>query len=163
MAFHRRTWTRPDFAAAQKPYRGERQRHRAHDDFDGVPVEIAQREVTEPDADDERGEQHRKVDARPGVRPPIAQRRDIHDHEQGASSAPAAIGSIASESRGMPTMAKPPPNAPFMKAIRNTPESAIASVKSPGMSDTADAITGAPASISSRPIAAAGAVSHSFL
>ena len=82
---------------------------------------------------------------------------------KGASSAPAAIGSIASESSGMPTMAKPPPNAPFMKAIRNTPESAIASVKSPGKSDTADAITGAPAPMSSRPIAAAGAVSHSFL
>ena len=63
----------------------------------------------------------------------------------------------------MPTMAKPPPNAPFMKAIRNTPESAIASVKSPGMSDAADAITGALPLIPPQPIAAAGAVSHALL
>jgi hypothetical protein len=82
---------------------------------------------------------------------------------KGASSAPAVIGSIASESSGMPTMANPPPNAPFMKAIRNTPESAIASGKSPGKSDTAGAITGAPESMSSRPIGPACAVSHSFL
>ncbi len=58
----------------------------------------------------------------------------------GASSAPAAIGSIASESSGMPTMAKPPPNAPFMKAIRNTPANATASTCGAGRSEMAAAI-----------------------
>jgi hypothetical protein len=50
-----------------------------------------------------------------------------------------------------------------MKAIRNTPESAIVSVKISGMSDMAGAITGAAPSMSSRPIGPACAVSHSFL
>jgi len=50
-----------------------------------------------------------------------------------------------------------------MKAIRNTPESAIVSVKSPGISAMADAITGAPALILPQPIAAVCVVSHSFL
>jgi hypothetical protein len=43
----------------------------------------------------------------------------------GASRPPAVTGSITSDSRGMPTMANPPPNAPFMKQIRNTPAKAI--------------------------------------
>ena len=64
----------------------------------------------------------------------------------------------------MPTMAKPPPNAPFMKAIRNAPESAIASVKNPGISDMADAITSAlRVDIGSRSPRPGGAVSHSLL
>ena len=31
-------------------------------------------------------------------------------------------GSITNDNSGMPTMENPPPNAPFMKQIRNTPE-----------------------------------------
>src|SRR5262245_42575483 len=38
----------------------------------------------------------------------------------GASRAPAVRGSLTSGRRGIPTMAKPPPNAPRMKAIRKT-------------------------------------------
>ena len=40
---------------------------------------------------------------------------------KGASSPPAVMGSITSDSNGIPTIAKPPPKAPFMKQIRNTP------------------------------------------
>ncbi len=43
----------------------------------------------------------------------------------GASRPPAVTGSITIDSSGMPTMEKPPPNAPFMKQIRNTPAKAI--------------------------------------
>jgi hypothetical protein len=42
----------------------------------------------------------------------------------GASRPPAVTGSITSDSIGMPTTAKPPPNAPFMKQIRKTPAKA---------------------------------------
>src|SRR5262245_20035446 len=48
-------------------------------------------------------------------------------HSTGASSAPAAIGSIASAMNGMPTIAKPPPNAPFMDVIRKTAKATTAS------------------------------------
>ena len=41
-------------------------------------------------------------------------------HNTSASNAPAAIGSITSAKTGMPMMAKPPPNAPFMTLIRKT-------------------------------------------
>src|SRR5712672_1655364 len=42
----------------------------------------------------------------------------------GARSPPAVTGSITSDSSGMPTMENPPPNAPFMKQIRDTPAKA---------------------------------------
>src|SRR6201994_4373960 len=64
----------------------------------------------------------------------------------GASRPPAVTGSITSDSRGMPTMEKPPPNAPFMKQIRNTPAKAtriVASVSS-GPMVTGEAITSSP-------------------
>jgi hypothetical protein len=38
----------------------------------------------------------------------------------GASSAPAVMGSMTSASIGMPMIAKPPPNAPFMKVVKYT-------------------------------------------
>ncbi len=44
----------------------------------------------------------------------------------GASKAPAVSGSMASASTGIPTVAAPPPNAPFMKAMMKTPQSAAA-------------------------------------
>ncbi|MGX1392108.1 hypothetical protein AB7M70_001517 [Bradyrhizobium japonicum] len=53
--------------------------------------------------------------------------------KSGASRPPAVTGSITHDSNGMPTMEKPPPNAPFMKQIRKTPEKAmitVATVKS---------------------------------
>src|ERR1700733_14949778 len=40
---------------------------------------------------------------------------------KGASKPPAVTGSITIDNSGMPTMENPPPNAPFMKQIRNTP------------------------------------------
>src|SRR5580704_16743833 len=43
---------------------------------------------------------------------------------RGASKPPAVTGSITVDSSGMPTMAKPPPKAPFMKQIRKTPTKA---------------------------------------
>src|SRR4030095_14296689 len=43
----------------------------------------------------------------------------------GASRPPAVTGSITSDSNGLPTMENPPPNAPVMKQIRNTPAKAI--------------------------------------
>ena len=42
----------------------------------------------------------------------------------GASTAPAVIGSMTSDSSGMPMIANPPPKAPCMKAIRNMPRAA---------------------------------------
>src|ERR1700760_47154 len=57
----------------------------------------------------------------------------------GASRPPAVTGSMTSDSKGMPTMEKPPPNAPFMKQIRNTPAKAmriVASVSSAGAAIT---------------------------
>ncbi|MGY2808218.1 hypothetical protein ACVIHF_004948 [Bradyrhizobium sp. USDA 4506] len=78
----RRARTRLDLAAAEKPQRGEHQRHHAHHDLDGMPVEIAQHEIAEADADDERRQQHREVDARPRARAPEPQRGDVHDDEQ---------------------------------------------------------------------------------
>src|SRR5271154_7093153 len=39
----------------------------------------------------------------------------------GARRPPAVTGSITNDNSGMPTMENPPPNAPFMKQIRNTP------------------------------------------
>jgi len=42
----------------------------------------------------------------------------------GASKAPAESGSMTIDNSGMPTMAKPPPKAPFIKAIKNTPAKA---------------------------------------
>src|SRR5262249_18128910 len=43
----------------------------------------------------------------------------------GASRPPAVTGSITRDSSGMPTMAKPPPKAPFMKQIRKTAAKAM--------------------------------------
>src|SRR5215475_8425460 len=43
---------------------------------------------------------------------------------KGASRPPAVTGSITIDNSGMPTMENPPPNAPFMKQIRKTPEKA---------------------------------------
>src|SRR5262249_13104686 len=43
---------------------------------------------------------------------------------KGASRPPALTGSITIDNSGMPTMENPPPNAPFMKQIRNTPAKA---------------------------------------
>ena len=42
----------------------------------------------------------------------------------GARRPPAVTGSITIDNSGMPTMENPPPNAPFMKQIRNTPAKA---------------------------------------
>src|ERR1700733_2967006 len=44
---------------------------------------------------------------------------------KGASKPPAVTGSITIDNSGMPTIENPPPNAPFMKQIRNTPVKAI--------------------------------------
>src|SRR6185295_11969836 len=49
----------------------------------------------------------------------------------GASNAPAVKGSITSESKGMPMIAKPPPKAPFMNAMRKTPARASRTVAAP--------------------------------
>src|SRR5271154_350283 len=46
----------------------------------------------------------------------------------GARRPPAVTGSITNDNSGMPTMENPPPNAPFMKQIRNTPAKAINTV-----------------------------------
>src|SRR6185295_889172 len=46
----------------------------------------------------------------------------------GARRPPAVTGSITNDNSGMPTMENPPPNAPFMKQIRNTPANAIKTV-----------------------------------
>src|ERR1700688_4100147 len=43
---------------------------------------------------------------------------------KGASRPPAVTGSITIDNNGMPTMENPPPKAPFMKQIRNTPAKA---------------------------------------
>src|SRR5689334_1705567 len=43
---------------------------------------------------------------------------------KGASRPPAMTGSITIDNNGMPSMEKPPPNAPFMKQIRKTPAKA---------------------------------------
>jgi hypothetical protein len=43
----------------------------------------------------------------------------------GASKAPAVSGSMTTDSKGIPIIAKPPPKAPFMKAMKKTPASAI--------------------------------------
>src|SRR6266702_4287036 len=48
----------------------------------------------------------------------------------GASRPPAVTGSITNDNSGMPTIENPPPNAPFMKQIRNTPAKAIRTVVS---------------------------------
>ena len=48
----------------------------------------------------------------------------------GASRPPAVTGSITIDNSGMPTMENPPPNAPFMKQIRNTPAKATRIVAS---------------------------------
>src|ERR1700752_3477897 len=40
---------------------------------------------------------------------------------KGARRPPAVTGSITIDNSGMPIMENPPPNAPFMKQIRNTP------------------------------------------
>src|SRR5262245_27754212 len=56
---------------------------------------------------------------------------------RGASRPPAVTGSITIDNSGMPTMENPPPNAPFMKQIRNTPAKAtriVAIVRSIGSS-----------------------------
>src|SRR5215468_11059936 len=42
----------------------------------------------------------------------------------GARRPPAVTGSITIDNSGMPTMENPPPNAPFIKQIRNTPAKA---------------------------------------
>ncbi|BBU31994.1 hypothetical protein BTHE68_57280 (plasmid) [Burkholderia sp. THE68] len=44
---------------------------------------------------------------------------------RGASNPPAVTGSITNDNSGIPMIEKPPPKAPFMKEIRNTPEKAI--------------------------------------
>src|SRR5258705_12584421 len=61
----------------------------------------------------------------------------------GARRPPAVTGSITIESSGMPTMENPPPNAPFMKQIRNTPANAIrivVTVSSMGSSPCSEAM-----------------------
>src|SRR5205085_10103953 len=61
--------------------------------------------------------------------------------KSGASRPPAVTGSITIDSNGMPTMAKPPPNAPRMKLIRNTPARAtriVATVSSMSASRGSD-------------------------
>src|SRR5262245_27833086 len=66
----------------------------------------------------------------------------------GASRPPAVTGSITSDNSGMPTMAKPPPNAPFMKAIKNTPANAtrivaiVNSIESPSAAEARSGATG---------------------
>src|SRR5690349_21118540 len=53
----------------------------------------------------------------------------------GARKAPAVSGSITIDSSGMPMIAKPPPNPPFMKAIRKVAASATTMVKNVSSKD----------------------------
>jgi hypothetical protein len=54
----------------------------------------------------------------------------------GARRPPAVTGSITSDNSGMPTMENPPPNAPFMKQIRNTPAKATRTVVTVSSTDS---------------------------
>src|ERR1700709_158573 len=62
----------------------------------------------------------------------------------GASRPPAVAGSITNDSSGMPTMENPPPNAPFMKQISDTPAKATRMVAAVNCNPGSSIITFSP-------------------
>ena len=78
----RRSRSDRDAGAASQPRGGKHQGDKRHHDFDRVAVEIPEHEEADADAGQKARQQYQEVRLRPCRRLPVAEREDVHHHEQ---------------------------------------------------------------------------------